>query len=155
MVVLTFSLPFQKQPKSIPLFLLSSYLNQCCMCLTAHTTAPVNNLTWSTTPNSHTGAVSHTHTPHRPLFFFNEHPARQKPIVQPTNHVTPRGGHSPGRLTRSHPSSSASLTHGLGPLSSAETSSTSPKSRLLSRWNISRPVGGDKGVKLVLDDVDV
>lgn len=40
---------------------------------------------------------------------------------------------SPGRLTIIHPSSSASVTHGLGPFSSAATSSTSPNSRLLRR----------------------
>lgn len=42
----------------------------------------------------------------------------------------------PGRLTIIHPSSSASVTHGLGPFSSAATSSTSPNSRLLRRWNM-------------------
>lgn len=45
-------------------------------------------------------------------------------------------GHLPGRLTRSHPSSSASVTQGFGPFSSGVTSSTLPKNRLLSRWNM-------------------
>ena len=44
--------------------------------------------------------------------------------------------HSPGRLTSSQPSSSASVTHGLGPFSSVDASSTSPKNRLLRRWNM-------------------
>lgn len=43
---------------------------------------------------------------------------------------------SPGRLTSIHPSSSASVTQGLGPFSSAATSSTSPNNRLLRRWNM-------------------
>lgn len=41
-----------------------------------------------------------------------------------------------GRLTRSHPSSSASVTQGFGPFSSGVTSSTLPKNRLLSAWNM-------------------
>lgn len=44
--------------------------------------------------------------------------------------------HSPGKLTRSHPSSSASATQGLGPFRSTETSWTSPNKMLLSRWNM-------------------
>lgn len=43
---------------------------------------------------------------------------------------------SPAKLTRSQPSSSASVTQGFGPLMSEGTSSASPKNRVLSLWNM-------------------
>lgn len=40
------------------------------------------------------------------------------------------------RLTRSHPSSSASVTQGFGPFRSGVTSSSLPKNKPVSRWNM-------------------